>query len=317
MKRAFALSAVCTLLAACGGGGGSGSSSSYQSVDDYDYINLNSENATEMVSSALEASTDIEIDETLDFDEANTGGASLLALAQSLATEYTDNALVQPRASSVKENCSGGGSMSASKTGSQETIQSGDTISISFNNCVEGGTVTNGGFDVRVDSFEDENIDISANFKQFSLTEDSFTSTLNGDLSMAMASIDQQSTFTLTVNQLNMSSTEAGKFVLADLRIQQVENDSAQSSTLSIAYELGSDYLDGRVKVETPQILSFSEFNSNPDTGVLRVVGAGNSSVTLDADTGNIATALLTVFDGSSTTSDEVNWSSIGDVSDF
>ena len=148
MKRAFALSAVCTLLAACGGGGGSGSSSSYQSVDDYDYINLNSENATEMVSSALEASTDIEIDETLDFDEANTGGASLLALAQSLATEYTDNALVQPRASSVKENCSGGGSMSASKTGSQETIQSGDTISISFNNCVEGGTVTNGGFDL-------------------------------------------------------------------------------------------------------------------------------------------------------------------------
>ena len=317
MRRAFALSTVCVLLTACGGGGGSGSSSSYQGVDDYDYISLNSDNAAEIASSALDASTDVELGDTLDFDGGNTQEASLLALAQRLTTEYTGSSLVQPRASSVKENCSGGGSFSASKTGSQESIQSGDTLSVNFKNCVEDGAITNGGMDIRIHSFEDGNMDLGANFRQFSLTEDSFTSTLNGDLSMAMASIDQQSTFTLTVNQLNMSSTEAGKFVLADLRIQQVENDSAQSSTLSIAYELGSDYLDGRVKVETPQILSFSEFNSNPDTGVLRVVGAGNSSVTLDADTGNIATALLTVFDGSSTTSDEVNWSSIGDVSDF
>ena len=311
MKRVLALSVVCALMAACDSE--SDSSTSYSSISDYDYIDFSSDNASSNLSKALRGVGNSGSGEDSGLLGDESASSSTLALAQSIASEYLQSSSRQTRAGtqSGSGSCTDGGTLSIELQG--ELTASGDWIQAVFSNCLEEGVLTNGGLKIVVTANSILNTDLSVVYQSLSVTESNVTATLNGDLRMAWQRSGTQLTSAISSSSLNMVSSEVGETVLSDLSILQVSDSADQSTDLEIDYDIASDELEGRVTFETVQALNFTDSNENPSTGILKLSGANGSSVILNADTGDVATALLTIDDGSSVISETVNWSSIAD----
>lgn len=309
MKRVFALSVVCALMAACDSE--SDGATSYPDISDYDYIDLGSDNAGANVSSALRGVGSSDSDVALPSDEA--AAVSALGLAQSFASDYFKASTRQSRADtqSGSVSCEDGGTLSIQVQG--DLTSSGDWVQAIFNNCLEDGMLSNGGLKIVVGANSILSSDLSATYQSLSVTESGVSATLNGDLRMGWQRSGTTLTSVMSSNSLNMVSSEDGNVVISDLDIVQVSDSSTQDSSLDIDYDIASDELEGRVSFDTEQSLVYEDGNDNPSTGILKLSGANGSSVTLDAFSGDIETVLMTINNGSSVTSEEVRWDSIAD----
>lgn len=70
---------------------------------------------------------------------------------------------------------------------------------------------------------------------------------------------------------------------------------------------MASTEIGGQVIIKT-----ITEFQGVDDesasTGELKIEGANGSFISLNADTGNVDTVLITISDGGATTSEAINW---------
>ncbi|MGB0866844.1 MAG: hypothetical protein ACPGSC_10065 [Granulosicoccaceae bacterium] len=311
MNRIFALSAVCALMTACAETGTSTSSSSFPEITDYDYVELSAESASESLGSAFGGVAESSSGEGSDLASDGTVNSAALSVAQKVASDYISASLQKSRADieTGSGNCLDGGTLSIEISGTLENA--GDWVQAYFNNCLEDGVLMDGGLRLSIHASTLLESDLSANYQSLSVTENSETATLNGDLRMAWQRSGTITTAAISSNTLNMDSSEDGHTVIEDLSIVSSSDNSSQITTLESSYEMASDALDGRISFETLQVLSYADDDDYPGTGVVRLSGANDTTLTLNADTGDLSTVLLSVFDGAVTSSDVVDWSSI------
>ncbi len=309
MKSILAIAVSCTILGACGGGSGS-SSSAYPSVSDYDYVQLDAENANDSVSASFQGvggagGAEVELAE-------DAGSASSVVLmAQKYASEYMRSSSIQSKAATQSEqvDCDQSGSVKLQVQG--DLSNAGDWLQITYNNCVDNDSTISGSQRIDVYANSLNEMDLKATFSKLSIVESSETATLDGDLRLAWLKNGTMQTNTMSSSRLNMVSSVSGNTVISDLNLESISDSGSDTSTLEMAYDLASDELDGRLTFSTPELMQYQGAESNPSTGIFKVVGAGGSSITLNANTGDAATVMFTLFNGSSTTSEEVNWASI------
>ncbi|MEM9603682.1 MAG: hypothetical protein AAGA11_12525 [Pseudomonadota bacterium] len=312
--RPTALALLLTLgLAGCGGSGSGGPSSvSYPTAGDYAELRVSNDNASSLYSGTTTALAD---------DTTSTPGVSsdafthrpataLNALSQvtELYPTFTTRALqrVSTRQTSA---CAGGGSMTVTGTG--QLTAAGDTLSVTFANCVTAGSTVNGGFSMTNVSSGSSAGAIRLVFDNL-LTVDATQSVyVDGDLSTEVSSTGSTTVVTMTSTRLNVKDSLAGDTVMSNLLIRG-ELDTGGASRLSMAYTLASDAINGRITVSTPIQLAFDANQTYPSTGQLRITGEGGSYVEFDANTGDVSTVLVTVSSTSGTTANTVSWTSLG-----
>ncbi len=316
MKGVLTLAATCVLLSACGGSSsGGGGSTNFPAVEDFPLLPLDSTNADETISGAFQGLAESDSDIGSGFGDEATDSAASLAYATGLAQSYVSRVSSQARASETStQACEDGGSATLSGSGNPET--GAGSLSVTFNQCNEFGSITNGSFSISFAMADESNMDMSLVYNNIRVTEDGYTGGINGDMRMVMSTVGETSTSTISSTRLNMHHELDGNIVISDMLMRQVLNTTSYDYTMEVAYNLASDQLNGRVNVATPQALAYSEFANYPATGRLVLSGANGSSISLDADTGSLSTVMLTVFDGAVSTSNTVDWSSI-DNTDF
>lgn len=315
MKSILSIAISCAVLSGCGGGSDS-DSSTFPAVSDFSPIQLDSENASDTVSAAFEGVGGVSDAEGtgLELNDEATSSSNGIALAQMFAEQYLSSSSEQPleaiQSDSESFDCDVSGSISLQAQGDL-TIE-GSSLQATYNSCVESDMTITGSLRIDIFANSSDDADLKFTFSDLTVADSLETSTLNGDLRLTLQISETIQTNTISSDQLNVLSSVSGNEVISALRLEAVLDSDSAPSTLEMAFELASDELGGRLTFTTPELMRFSGTETdNPTTGIFEVTGASGSSVTLNADTGDTATVLFTLFDGSSTTSDTVSWASI------
>lgn len=321
MNRPLTLMALCALATACSDTGTDTTTTSFPAVSDFDYVEFDSDNAGEAFASSFGGVAKSSSVDGPDLSGDDPAESSAVLLARSLASNYVEASLrgAAPQGKTTdsadevqsgRVNCSGGGNLSVELKGTLDTA--GSWIKADYNNCREGGVMTDGGLQLSVTASSLLESDITAVYQRLTITEAGAVSTLNGDLRMASQRSGTVTTQVLSSNVLNMVSSDEGNTAIKDLSVVSSSDSASDEMTLDSSYEVASDALDGRVRFDTVQALRYLSRSQNyPDTGILRLRGASGNSLRLDADTGDIDTVTLTVESNGSVTSEEIQWTSI------
>ncbi len=241
-----------------------------------------------------------------------TSAASDLSLARSnqlLRGNFPEITSGARASESATVDCADGGSKSASIS-VDENANSG-TMSLTFNQCNQYDTLRDGGMTMTFSGLGDTSSDMQVMFSDMKTTEGGETDVMDGDFRIVSSSDGNTHTSTMTSGRLNMVSDTLGNTVISNMSMVHVINLADDSYSLNISYDLASDELNGRVNVATPLTMQYGASESYPVTGQMVISGAGGSSISLDANTGDLSTVLQTVFNGASTTAETVAWSSI------
>ena len=304
--------ALTTALVACGGSGsGGGSSVSYPSVTDYSLLPMSDSNAETVYASTTQSVTgDATSTPSLPSDALTYTPSTALNSLPDIADLYTTFAVSARAAGGQFDNaqCQGGGTLSA--TSSDTFSNAGDYINVTFSNCVSGNTRLNGGFRMTLLSSDSSLANLRIDFIQYTAQSGAQTISVNGDMSLRASTIGSTQYVSVQSTQINVQDSESGDTVMTNLLISG-ELDSSGESRLDIGYNIGSDAINGRVTVSTPMTMVTASGDAWPNIGQMRIDGDGGSYVTLDANTGDINTVLVTINNGSSVQSNTVAWSSL------
>jgi hypothetical protein len=217
-------------------------------------------------------------------------------------------------------NCDSG-SMTISGTVSDpnaDQLSAGDTFTLSFNNCVDGGTTVTGSVSASVSSgtvvplcnpFCD-NFQMTINFNNLSVTDSGTTASIHGGFNMTHA----DSTDTVSGSSLYLIATGSEAAHLTNFNISTVTSGSLKTSTVSLT--VASTQIDGLINIETADgdpLLQYT-YESHPHAGTLIITGKDNSSLTIE----HLSSASVQVTldaDGDSVTDDgypvTVTWTEI------
>jgi hypothetical protein len=292
MFESTLLLATTGLLAACGGGSGGGSTGIAASAP----VTVTSANATQVAGASLSASdglsgnsegilgivpaavgsarsTDVNIIETI---------VEQVRRAPQFGASRVGPAAVQ----SQNQNCDTGTlSFTFNDVDNDLSLSTGDTVSMTANNCVFSGVTMNGSISLNnVVATGDQlsppySLQFTLQTSGFSVSAGGETVAINGGGTIAESTNDDIS-FTSSFSGSGIEMTVAGEtLTLTDYQINETENQSNGTYTLSIDATISSSSLGGSVRVTTDVALSgLSAFDA--DTGQLTCVG-NNSSVKL------------------------------------
>ena len=314
------LFAIAAALSACGGGGGGGGGGGTVSPSALAPVTVSSANAPTVVGDAFEATDDI----------TDSGGALGVFAASAGSTRSTnvnvidtiikqierapdlfgDNTgSVSPAAVvSFSEPCDSGTiNGNFNDADNSQELSTGDTLSISANNCSFDGVVMNGSFSV-------DNVVVTGGFVNdvapysfgFRMRVNSFSATLggetvlmNGDGTISESTQDGVIfTSTFSGNGLEIV-TSVDSLILTDYLIEEITDQSTFpfAYTLSINGTVSSTSAGGSVTITT--IVAFTGTGeSDPTGGEAVCVGEGNTSVTLIANSDGSSVQLLVDNDG-------------------
>ncbi len=284
-------------LAACGGGSGGGSDSAATA----DPVAISSANAPQVAGAAYNASGSLE--------GAGVGGAGFLTGAVTETTaggvDMVEVIVAQLKASqrwfanhaaafvtgavvTATENCTDGGSFSftLNDADGNQDLSTGDSLSASFSNCSEAGTVMNGSISINNVVIEGDplsfpySLQLTIQANNFSVTENSETASLNGAMTLSQATGDG-ALFTNTISGTSIALNETGgSATLSAFQLSSTENGSAYA--LDMNATVSSSEIGGAVTIVTDATFQGVEPN-DPFTGQATITGANNSSVTLIA----------------------------------
>jgi hypothetical protein len=190
-------------------------------------------------------------------------------------------AAVQP----IDQNCETGTiSGSFNDADNDLTLSTGDTVSMSANNCNFGGVVMNGSISLtNVSVTGDElsppySLQFTLQASNFSVSVSGEAVVMRGDGTIIESSNDGISfTSSFSGNGIEITAG-AESLILTNYNIQETENQGAYS--ISINATISSSGLGGSVTVTTNAALTgVGAFDA--DSGRITCVGAGNTSVTL------------------------------------
>jgi hypothetical protein len=297
-KTILLLSAM-GILGACGGGGGGGGGTTV-GIAASDPVTVNAANALAVVSSTLDASDGL---------TGNTEGTSgLVALAaagqtQSVQINVIETIIEQARKApvlfpsgpsgvtpaavqSLNQNCDSGTiSGSFNDADNDLTLSTGDTVSMTANNCSLDGVTMNGSISlsnvsVTGDEFSPPySLQFTLQATNFSVSVGGETVVMRGDGTISESSSDGINYTSVSGNGIEI--TAGGEsLILTDYDIQETETPATGAYSISINATISSSGLGGSVTVRTDVALT-GVGALDPDSGRITCVGADNTSMTL------------------------------------
>lgn len=262
----IAISVLSAGLTACGGSD-SGSSTSVPSGSEHLAITgTNSDQVSVMAIGAVLGSSDL--NDSAEFKVVGAQNSTkLIDAAKTPVNILLNQKRSKALGKSVSENCSGGGSITASSTDI-----TGNSGTVTFNNCIEDGTTMNGKV-----SFSESGDTSTLKYTNFSLKDDEASVVFN---SATFVSSDSYSLLDLT------GYAEVGSD-RADYKNYRVEAEQTGSFTSTIT-------IDGYIKttctvkwlnIVTNKDIVVNDFENCPTDGQLTVKGNNSSlSVVYNSD---------------------------------
>ncbi len=301
-------SSVLVSIAACSSGGGGGDSSDENSEP----VAITQDNGREIAATGMSAS-EIVNDQRDSTDLLQSGNGSNSATASVNSLWAKSGKLIGKASQSQTLDCeSGTMTLAATDANNNQELDAGDSFSIEFDDCVltEGTSTSrgNGKVTMKINSFSEDgkNVNVTATYDDLTVVEDGKSNSIDGSMTMDVAT--NGDTVTATVSGKKMVFTEdKDTGTLADFTFRSTINELTQAWTNSIDATVSSSEIKGKIEITTPLELQGVGEN-NPTIGEVKMEGANSTFVSLNADTGNIDTLILTIFDGSVTKSDEIRW---------
>jgi len=294
---------VSVLLGACGGGGGGGDGASNVGISASDPVAITPDNATEVASATFEATDGLtgNSEGAVGFLPASVGQASaaqinviktIIQQAKRAPVFLSgDGTGVAPAATRpIAEDCENAPNGSISGTFNDNdndlTLSTGDSVSMTANNCDFGGVVMNGTISMSnvVVSGDESSPPYSMQFRMqatnFSVSVSGETVVMSGDGTIGESSIDGFN-FSSSVSGNGIRITAAGEtLTLTDYDILETENEATGEYAISINATISSSSVGGSVTVTTDVALS-GIGSGDPSAGQVTCVGANSSSLTL------------------------------------
>lgn len=300
-KRSVPVPAMClaVALSACGGGGGGGGSTASAPVA------VTAANASQVASTSYEASSALQ--------GAGSGGVGALtgAVVQTSATRVdlmgaivSQIGNIEPLLSaapvpavtgaqvSASVSCTNGGtvSLSLNDVNNDQQLSTGETASISFSACDEGGILLNGSLGLTNVTVTGDiatplaaySLQVTVTASGFTAVENGQTAGLNGGFVLSQSTSDGVS-FSSSISGTSMQVTEAGVTVtLTNFQSDGTSNDSTGAFRLSTNATVSSSVLGGSVTIvtDTPFQGTAPDY---PSSGQATITGANGTTVTLIA----------------------------------
>jgi len=282
------------LLVACGGGGGSGGGTA--GIAAAAPVVVTSANATQVASASLNASDGL---------SGNTAGILGIVPASVGSTPSTDVNIVETiidqvrkapqtggsgvsiaAVQNINQNCDSGTlNVSFNDADNSATLTTGDTVSMSANNCTFSGVTMNGSISVsNIVVTGDQvtppySLQLSLTTSGFSVSSGGEVAAINGDGTISESTGDGI-TFTSSFSGAGIQLTAGGEtLTLTSYQITNVENEATGAYSVDISATISISSLGGSVTVTTDVPLS-GVFPFEPDAGHITCTG-DNSSVTI------------------------------------
>lgn len=299
--------AVLGLLAGCGGGGGGGDGGGGGGGNNSNNGPITAQNAPVVASaaqSAISESSDGGASGTDFFVASVSGGPAKdfnlgdLAIDQVLRLRKSQAAgLVTPAAIM---DCTGGGSVTDnfSNNDTNPEFTAGDTLSLSFDNCVEGDVLLDGALTITLNSLSGDpavlgsnySLAISVTFNNFVVDEGDESGEINGSLTVSANRSSNIETITVSSSALTLrdTSTPSGQVLaLNGFSVTEVYDETTGSYTISVTGTLNDSRVGFNIAATTITPLVSNDF-SDPTSGSIRLTAGDGTSVTLTATGGGI-----------------------------
>ena len=322
-------SAIALILSACSNGSDSSGGDDFNSAISTAPVQITQENWRKIASTSTNG-----VQSAGELGRGNmTDGEDLL---QPTSQRFLDNAarmilgkpspLTSRASSSFSEDCDGGGSMkfTVNDRNNNEELDAGDSVSVTYSNCAMvdefDGTrsIMDGSTSFRINSMSgtdssNSSINVTLEINKLTLTETSSNETVyvDGDINLATSTNNDSAELSISGSKIEFNDSEEFGLI-RDYDMQQSWNVSTEQWTQSLNAKLASTDIEGQIEITTPVPLQ-GKGDSYPIIGTTTVTGANGSYVSLNADTGNNETLILTIFDGGTSVSEEVFWSELDD----
>ena len=309
-KSLFSVLAMSLSLFACGGGGGGDTTPVPTQAVKIDSNNAEAITAVAYDSAMMVADQRSFTDFTLrSSSESNSALASSLLGATKLGLSHLPTAqTIQSRASTITEPCDSGSITITIGSDDGVLDQPGEYLSLNFNSCVIAGDSFSGSLRMTIKSWVSDFNFVMETSINLNTVVDGLAVSSNG--SMEVGLMDSGTTTTFTLSSSSMSGTVGTETTtMTNLNVVVTETSTGYTSDMSM--NIASNTIGGSVNIDTNPALEYGTFDTYPSTGTLTVTGADGTYVSLNADTGDMNTVIITIFDGAATISNEIPWSQL------
>ena len=313
--KSLALVSSVALITACGGSS-SGDSSTPAPENSVAISDTNARNlaldaynsAFVIFSGALESTNNTSANTASNSQSSSSSSSSRSISSFKLLISGDRSETFANKTTELTTNCSGGGSIVVTEVDNEPEgqINSGDSYTVAYTNCIEGLSTTNGSASFTFNNIADTSATVTFSFNNFSTVTPDYSSNINGSMSMSYSENGATDTFSITSPSISMSYN-GESVTLTNYSIVATETGTQQ--TLDIDYVLTTP--EGTVTVVTDPVFQGSVFDDCPTLGTMTITGTNGSSASLNANTGNPNTLLLTINNGSSTTTETINCSDL------
>lgn len=244
-----------------------------------------------------------------DVFEAIAGG-----LSQNSTASSTSGDSISQRMKRATESESIACESSGSITNSVSSDAAGQptSVTISFNDCVNGTNRANGSISFTVSGTE-TNQTVALNFNNFRSIDNGENSAINGGISINVA--ETGGSTSTTISGSNITMVTAGETVILSNYSLKSTDDVNGGSSL----EGGSTITTGAgaLTMSISPALTVGFNDDYPTSGVIAWSHSDGSSLSINADSGDANTFNYVISDGATTTSGVGNWSEtdIGEIS--
>jgi hypothetical protein len=286
------LRCVSAILVACGGSDG-GDDAGVASAP----VTITAANAPHVAGTAYAAGTSLEGASAVGGGGLVTGvvtqpaaaGVDMVEviLAQLAAGQswYADNGAVFVTGVTATEDCSGGGNFTFTIDDADGNPSSGDSMSASYNNCVEGDSVLNGSISIGIISYDGDpqvmgpySLQLSIQANNFTATQNGETTAMNGAMTLSQ-STDDGVAFTNSISGTSIVVNGSGvSAALSAFQLTSTENNGVY--TFDIKATVSSSEIGGSVTIVTTTPFQGLQ-PGHPTEGQATVTGANGTSVTL------------------------------------
>lgn len=329
LTKLVSVAGAAVLISACGGGGGGGGGGGAPAVPTAVTItaaNSNVVGAEGFKGSDILTNTGNIASSVAGVVTTSTGSRFRLAdfasrqLETLAARQFSSPALVAGVVTTSSHLCAGGGTVSTTldDVDNNGRLSRGDTATGTFANCVEFGVVINGSFSINnvvvtgtPGVTPASSVGATFTFNNLSGQDSTSLATVNGNFNLEAATVNGVA-FDITITGNNLSIAENGQTItLSNFSESLSVNRSTSAFSYTVNGTLTSTRLGGSLTFQTLTPFSGIE-GAPPSSGVLKVTGANNTSLTLTAlSSTSVRIDVDTNGDGVFDTSTSKTWSEI------
>jgi hypothetical protein len=204
------------------------------------------------------------------------------------------------------------------------TYGAGDTLTLSYNNCMFSGTTAtfNGSGTFAIGSLSTSAYSFTLTYVNYSIVDStgSLNETINGDLTLSANNSGTVWAYSVFGTSLEMNLSYSGTTnhfkvwaptgsITNKYDISYLDQYSAGTYDYAVNMSVATTGMGGSVSIVTQPDFTGTG-TGNPTAGSMKATGANGSYVTITANADGLH-ADVTVFDGTNTTNSQVLWSAI------